>query len=542
MMIDHGNDARSGGTELWSFREDVQVELAPGEGSVRLVSHWGEATVERPSAEVREVLRRMQLGPVSLGNVIGARARRPGSAAEDEEAETEEFQQWVRLYAVLDRLQPLVIRTLSLEAGQPLLSVVPMTPQSRFRPMPFPDDTLVRLSVYAEMRTDGREFRIESPLALHRVVVHRPEAMRLIGALGTPVTAAALVRAWPELEPFAVGALTYLAAAGMVVAADSGTGQVPPVFTEDAELAGWSPVDLMFHVRSTAGRHDQPLGASYPLGRAGSPEPVVLSRRAGPGIALHRPRWEDLSAADPPLTVAMEGRRSVRRHGVEPVTASELGDLLYRTARVRALITPPDADGGTFSAGQPDPRLSDRPYPSGGACYEIELYVTVGDCQGIAPGIYHYDPVGHQLELVNASRETAGGLLTATGRLAAMDRPPPLLITMTARFRRVSWKYQGIAYATVLKDVGALTQSLYLVCTAMGLAPCAVGLVHADATAQAFDIDWRHEPSVGQFIIGRAPEALPEYAWQWHPVNDDAWPDEARRYLRAAPGTHTEPP
>ena len=103
----------------------------------------------------------------------------------------------------------------------------------------------------------------------------------------------------------------------------------------------------MFHTRSTTGRHDNAFGVTYPLGRSGSPEPVVRPGR--PGIDLHRPRWRDL-AADPPLAIAMEGRRSVRAHGAEPVTADELGDLLYRTARVRALVTPGDQEpreGGT---------------------------------------------------------------------------------------------------------------------------------------------------------------------------------------------------
>ena len=527
MSTDHGYDARNGRSELWSFREDVEVEFAPGDGAVRLLSPWGEVTIERPSPSVREALHRMRLGPVLLGNVIVPRAA--AEAGDD----NEDFRQWVRLYSVLERLQPFIIRTVGFKSGMPLLSVVPLTPQSRFRPMPLPRDTQVRLSTFAELRTDGREFRLESPLALHRVVLHQPEAVGLIGSLGRPVTVAESASAWPALEPVAADVLAYLAAVGMVVPADGGGARedVPPVFAEDAELAGWSSLDLMFHTRSTVGRHDNPLGATYPLGREGSPEPVVMPRRAEPAIPLHRPRWEDLSATDPPLAVAMEGRRSTRRYGTDPVTAEELGDLLYRTARVRALITPPDAGSAPAWPATTDPRISDRPYPGGGACYELELYVTVGQCAGIPPGIYHYDPLDHRLEPVNADRTMTAALLAEASRMAELDEQAPLLITITARFRRISWKYEGIAYATVLKDVGALFQSLYLVCTAMRLAPCALGCVHVQATASAFGTDWRLEPSVGQFVIGRAPEALPKYAWQWQPVNDAGWFDQARDRL-----------
>jgi SagB-type dehydrogenase family enzyme len=496
MTTDRGYGGRS---ELWSLREDVR--LSRGEGPLRLSSQWGEVTIERPSPVVREALRRMRLGPVSLENVTGP------EPAQSEQAQNAR----ARLHAVLDRIQPLVIRTLGFETGQPLLSVVPLTPRARFRPVPLAPDAQVALSTFAQLRTDGREFRLESPLSLHRVQLHRPEALWLIGRLARPVTASGV--AWKPLADVSGDVLAYLAAAGLLAGPDELPG------------TGWSPVDLMFHTRSTTGRHDNPFGITYPLGRAGSPEPVV--RATAPGIDLHRPRWEDL-AADPPLAIAMEGRRSVRVHGAEPVTVDELGDLLYRTARVRALVTPGDEELGT---GQ-DPRLSDRPYPGGGACYELELYVTAGRCTGLGRGVYHYDPFGHRLELVDTDAAVVDGLLSSAGERATMDVAPQLLITLTARFRRISWKYEGLAYATVLKDVGVLFQSLYLVCTAMRLAPCALGSVRTDATARALRTDWLLEPTVGQFILGRAADAPVEYGWRWQPVNDADWPDQARARLR----------
>jgi SagB-type dehydrogenase family enzyme len=535
MAADHGYAAPGGRSELWSLREDVRVGPVSADGQVRLSSDWGDITIERPSPVVFEALRRMRLGPVSLENVVGP--PRPEEAAATETA-------WTRLYQVLDKIQPLVIRTLGFGSGQPLLSVVPLTPQARFHPVPLPPDASVRLSTFAQLRTDGREYRLESPLSLHRVQLHRPEAFWLLGLLGRPASAAsaaASAGAWAPLEEVSADALAYLTAIGMVVPAperDSVVGGHRRPGAEEAERAGWSPADLMFHTRSTTGRHDDVFGITYPLGPAGSPEPVVKPG-AGPGqaataIALHRPRWEDLSA-DPPLAVVMEGRRSTRVHGAEPVTADELGDLLYRTARVRAVITP--ADGGPetgYRTGTgPDPRLSDRPYPGGGACYELEQYITIGRCTGIPPGVYHYDPLGHQLEPVNLDGKTTGDLLSSAGERATMDVPPQLLITITARFRRISWKYEGMAYATVLKDVGVLFQSLYLTCTAMRLAPCALGSVRTDATAHAFGTDWLLEPTVGQFILGRPPDTPVEYDWRWEPINDAQWPEQARARLRA---------
>jgi SagB-type dehydrogenase family enzyme len=514
----------AGRSELWSFREDVNVELEPGDGPVRLHSRWGEVTVQQPSPPVRESLSRMRLGPVSLENVIGARqapASDHGTAADDALA------QRIALYRVLERLQPLIIRSLCLESGQPLLSVVPLTARSRFRPVPLAADVPVRLSTFAELRTDGNEYRLESPLALHRVVLHRAEAMRLIAPLASPSTPAASAAAGSSMPSIAADALEYLAAAGMVVVAQSPAGNAP-VFAEDTDpaLAGWSPVDMMFHTSSTLGRHDHNFGITYPTGQTASAEPVVKPQ-AGRYIALHRPRWEDLCAADPPLTAAIEGRRSLRHYSSAAITVAELGELLYRTARVRSLITAGPGGHDVSAAAEAEAELSDRPYPSGGAGYELELYITAGNCSGLSSGVYHYDPLGHRLELVSADPAHVHELLTCARVGAAMAAPPPVLITMTARFRRLSWKYEGLAYRLVLMHVGVLIQSLYLVCTAMRLAPCALGAVSIDAAERAFGTDWRIEPCVGQFMVGSEPGPS-DRAGRWRDVNDAQWADLAR--------------
>ncbi len=542
MTTDHGNDSPGGQSDLWSLREDVQVELESGGSLLRIRSLWGNVTIQRPSPPVQEALHRMRLGPVSLENVASVR-NGPGLSTAR-----------IQLEQVLSQLQPLIIRSLRLENGQPLLSVVPMTPRSRFRLAPLPPDVPVRLSTYAELRTNGKEYYLESPLSLHRVVLHRAEAIWLIGSLARPVTAAGYAAQLPQLAFIAADALAYLSAAGMVVQAETAetTAHEGPadqvIFSEDTDpaLTGWSGVDLMFHARRTQGRHDNAFGATYPTGLPGSPEPVVKPQLATPGIPLHRPSWEDLAVADPGLSVAMEGRRSTRVYGSRPVTLTELGDLLYRTARVRSLISPPPAEDpqpGEPGAPPPpatpedasfDPRLSDRPYPGGGGCYELELYVTVGQVQGLASAIYHYDPRGHQLELVNSDPARVDQMLFGARQAAVMDAPPPVLITMTARFRRLTWKYEAMAYAVALMDVGVLIQSLYLVCTAMDLAPCALGSVHIEATADAFGTDWRTEPSIGQFMLGRNPDARRSYLGQWDPVNDAEWAGLARVKLREA--------
>jgi SagB-type dehydrogenase family enzyme len=81
------------------------------------------------------------------------------------------------------------------------------------------------------------------------------------------------------------------------------------------------------------------------------------------------------------------------------------------------------------------------------------------------------------------------------------------LITIAARFGRVSWKYSSIAYALILKDVGVLTQTLYLMATDMGLGGCAIGIVNIDLFAKMTGLELHVEGPVGHFAIGRGAKS-----------------------------------
>jgi SagB-type dehydrogenase family enzyme len=118
--------------------------------------------------------------------------------------------------------------------------------------------------------------------------------------------------------------------------------------------------------------------------------------------------------------------------------------------------------------------------------------------------MYHYDPLHHRLSRV---RERDGHVeaLLRYASVAAPNGDPQVLIALAARFQRVSWKYDAIAYATTLKHVGVLYQTMYLVATAMGLSPCALGSGDADLFAAASGNSYFAETSVGEFMLGSGP-------------------------------------
>ena len=91
-----------------------------------------------------------------------------------------------------------------------------------------------------------------------------------------------------------------------------------------------------------------------------------------------------------------------------------------------------------------------------------------------------------------------------------MESPPQVMLLLAARFGRTMWKYESMAYALVLKQVGILYQTMYLTATAMGLAPCALGGGNSDAFAAATGLDYYEETSVGEFLLGSRRAAAEE--------------------------------
>ena len=144
-----------------------------------------------------------------------------------------------------------------------------------------------------------------------------------------------------------------------------------------------------------------------------------------------------------------------------------------------------------------------RPYPSGGGSYELELYLAIDNCEGLARGFYHYDAGAHALVSIDAGAQELDALLAGAQFAMGAAAAPQILITIAARFGRVSWKYSSIAYALILKDVGALMQTLYLMATDMGLGGCAIGISNIDLFAKMTGIEFHVEGPVGQFALGR---------------------------------------
>jgi SagB-type dehydrogenase family enzyme len=390
-------------------------------------------------------------------------------------------------------LQEMVARRcllISATAGQQRLATAdPVATSFRLSQSRPPASPLV-LSRFAYLHRLGKEMVVETPRSDARITLHDGRAVRLVHGLAEPIDAAAL-EGVANLPPEATTSLLglFFHSGLLAVEGEEDTGG----------LQTWEFHDLLFHARSRTGRHDAPVGATFSFHGQIPMPPPVKPPLGGEVIELPRPDLARLEHDDPPLARVMESRCSVRDYGPEPITVAQLGEFLYRVARVKAreevqMMAP----GGPIRLD-----LTRRPYPAGGSLYELEVYPVVRSCGGLDSGLYHYDPQGHKLECIAGMTGAVAGLLEDAGLSAGIDAADvQVLLILAARFARVRWKYSSLAYALTLKNVGVLYQSMYLAATAMNLAPCALGTGDSDLFALAAGNDYYTETSVGEFLLG----------------------------------------
>jgi SagB-type dehydrogenase family enzyme len=124
---------------------------------------------------------------------------------------------------------------------------------------------------------------------------------------------------------------------------------------------------------------------------------------------------------------------------------------------------------------------------------------------GLSPGLYHYDGAAHRLHPLAAPEPAVRELLGRAADSAGVAAKPQVLVIISARFGRVMWKYQTMGYGLILKNTGVLFHLMYLVATAMDLAPCALGAGDAELFSRAARLDPAAESSVGEFLLGSRP-------------------------------------
>ncbi|MFL6073162.1 MAG: SagB/ThcOx family dehydrogenase [Mycobacteriales bacterium] len=281
-----------------------------------------------------------------------------------------------------------------------------------------------------------------------------------------------------------------------LLAADVLVGEGTPRDRREREvLASWQAWGVparAFHFstrlhRDTAFQTLEQQDAAFDARLDVTPPPPAFAAR--PGSAR-----TPLPSADlPPVTLqaALDGRRSHRTFGAEALPRSAVGTLLRMAAGPTGHLARLREPHGTVF----------KTSPSGGGRHPTELYPIVCNVAGIEPAVYHYDGLRHELERVGDAVD--GATLTALCGDQEWAARAGMVVVYTSVMSRLRWKYGAArTYRVLLLDAGHLSQTVYLVATALGLGSTFTAAIRDELAEQLLGIDAAQEPVIGCAVIG----------------------------------------
>lgn len=172
---------------------------------------------------------------------------------------------------------------------------------------------------------------------------------------------------------------------------------------------------------------------------------------------------------------AIVSRRSVRRYKADPLSLSQLSQLLWSAQGTTA--------GGRF-----------RAIPSAGATFPLEVYALVGEqtVENLKAGIYHYEVNSHALNLHLAGDFRQGLAEAALGQSSVAICPVDLVVC--AIFPRTTRRYGNRGEMYVQMEAGHLGQNVALQAVALGLATVMVGAFSDDKVSSVLRLEKERKP------------------------------------------------
>ena len=208
------------------------------------------------------------------------------------------------------------------------------------------------------------------------------------------------------------------------------------------------------------------------------PEPYKRYPDA-PKVSLDYPKTDDGAS----LWTILHKRRSVRHFKDEPMTKSELSQLLWAAQGITN-------QGSGF-----------RTAPSAGALYPVETYVVVNSVTDVEPGVYHYAVDKHELDQLRV------GDFRLPVAQAALDQEMAyranVVFIWTAVFERSRWKYKQRAYRYVYLDAGHIAQNVALAAVAQDLGSCQIAALYDDEVNELVGADGIEESVVYMTVVGK---------------------------------------
>ncbi len=219
--------------------------------------------------------------------------------------------------------------------------------------------------------------------------------------------------------------------------------------------------------------------------KRGFPQPPLV-KEAQSSVIIDLPRTFDHLVPHADLLNLFQQRRSHRLFTGTAISLLQLSYLLWNTQGIKVV------KGNNYA--------TLRTVPSAGARHALETYLIIRYVDSIAPGIYHYLPLTHQLERF-APLE---GLTIDLAYQATQNRPwadlASVVFFWSATPYRMEWRYPDDAIKDILIDVGHVCQNLYLASEILGLGTCGIESYSQEKADQLFQLN-----GVDELIIYAAP-------------------------------------
>jgi len=230
------------------------------------------------------------------------------------------------------------------------------------------------------------------------------------------------------------------------------------------------------NVKNTA----EELGETFPE-YLSQPNPYLLQVQL-PDPALFTPPQNDFQQL-------VLNRRSHRRYDTEAsLSLAELGYLLQMTQGLR-------------DAAQPQ-KLTRRYVASAGSRHPFETFLAIQRVEGLEPGIYHYLPQLHTLELWKSGLEALKSAHAATFNQKQVINSA-VTFFWVAEVYRTSWRYGMRAYRYIYLDSGHVCQNLYLLAEAINCGVCAIAAYDDDLVNAALGVDGEEQFTIYIATLGK---------------------------------------
>ena len=162
-----------------------------------------------------------------------------------------------------------------------------------------------------------------------------------------------------------------------------------------------------------------------------------------------------------------------------------------------------------------------------GALYPTEVYVVCGDIDGLAAGVYHFNPGDFALRLLREG-DLRKVLATTSGYEPSVDSAPVTLVFTSISWRS-TWKYRDRAYRYHFWDNGMIAANALAMAAAHELpARCVMGFVESEVN-KLIGIDGEQELALTLLTLGhsdrplpdcRSTDELPEIKYDVLPISD----------------------